>query len=190
MNLVDSYKRQLQACLDAIQPSQVQACAEILQSAWLERRTTFVCGNGGSASTASHVACDLNKGTAVAGVRSLRVIGLADNTAHLTALANDIGYEFIFSEQLRNWMEPGDVLIGISASGNSPNCVRAFEYARERGAKTIAWVGFDGGRMQELADLSIHLPSHEYGPVEDGHLILNHMVTNLMREWLRSRGQA
>lgn len=187
MNIVEEYKKELSVCLDAIDQVAVERCAELCKEAWKNKKTIFVCGNGGSASTASHVACDMNKGAFVNGVRPLKVVGLADNVAHFMALANDLDFSEVFTGQLRNWMEPGDVLIGISASGNSPNCVKAFEYANELGAKTIGWLGFSGGRMKELSSVAIHLPSHEYGPVEDGHLVINHMLTQVMREWLASQ---
>jgi len=184
MNLVENYKKELRICLDAIDEKSINACAEVYKNAWKNKKTIYVCGNGGSASTASHVACDLNKGATVKGVRRLRVVGLADNVAHFTALANDFDYTEIFRGQLENWLEPGDVVIGISASGNSPNCVKAFEYAREVGATTMGWLGFSGGEMKELSDVCIHLPSSEYGPVEDGHLIINHILTVAMHDWL------
>lgn len=187
MSIISDYKKELALCLDAIDEAAIEACAELYRKAWDEKKTIYVCGNGGSAATASHVACDLNKGAVVDGVRRLRVVGLADNVAHFTALANDFDFTEIFVGQLKNWMEPGDVLIGISASGNSPNCVKAFEYAKEIGAHTMGWLGFSGGKMKELSDVSIHLPSNEYGPVEDGHLIINHILTLIIRDWLASK---
>lgn len=190
MSRVEQYKEELLRCLDGIRSEDIEACAKILQEAWLKRKTIFVCGNGGSASTASHVACDLNKGAAAEGVRSLKVIGLADNMAHFSALANDTAYSEVFVEQLKNWMEPGDVLIGISASGNSPNCVKGFEFARSLGCPTIGWLGFSGGAMKELSDRVVHVPSFEYGPVEDAHLIINHMLTLVMRDWLGEQQSA
>jgi D-sedoheptulose 7-phosphate isomerase len=183
MSIVEDYKKELAVCLDAIDEEAIDACAEVYIKAWKEKKTIYVCGNGGSASTASHVACDLNKGATVSGVRRLRVVGLADNIAHLTALANDFDYSEIFTEQLKNLLEPGDVVIGISASGNSPNCVKAFQYARDNGATTMGWLGFTGGEMKGLSDVCIHLPSVEYGPVEDGHLIINHMLTIKLKDW-------
>ncbi len=187
MNILTEYKKELAICLDAISEEAIEACAEVYKKAWRDKKTIYVCGNGGSASTASHVACDLNKGATVNGVRPLRVVGLADNVAHFTALANDFDYDEIFVGQLKNWLEPGDVVIGISCSGNSPNCVKAFEYAKENGAITMGWLGFSGGKMKELSDVAIHLPSNEYGPVEDGHLIINHILTVVIKDWLQSQ---
>lgn len=187
MNIVEQYKKDLMECLNAIDDEAISACADVYKKAWEQKKTIYVCGNGGSASTASHVACDLNKGAVVEGIRRLRVVGLADNVAHFTALANDFDYTEVFVGQLKNWLEPGDVVIGISASGNSPNCVKAFEYAKEIGASTMGWLGFGGGKMKELSDVAIHLPCNEYGPVEDGHLIINHILTLVIKDWLAAK---
>lgn len=186
MNVLE-YKNELEKCLNSISQQSIDENVEILKNAWLNDKQIFVCGNGGSASTASHVGCDLNKGATVEGVRPLRVMGLADNVAHFTALGNDVSFEEIFVGQLRNHFREGDVLIGISASGNSPNCVKAFQYAKEKAGTTIGWLGFSGGKMKELSDSSIVLDSHEYGPVEDGHLIINHMITLAMRDFLNTQ---
>lgn len=185
--ILENYKKELLNCVAALDEETVNSCLEIYQRAWEQKKTLYVCGNGGSASTASHVACDLNKGAVVEGQRRLSVVGLADNVAHFTALANDFDYSEVFRGQLINWLEPGDVLIGISASGNSENCVKAFEYAKEVGATTMGWLGFSGGKMKELSDVCVHLPSFEYGPVEDGHLIINHILTELFRDWLEKK---
>lgn len=187
MTILENYKKELEICLAAIDEEAINTCAAVYKRAWEQKKTIYVCGNGGSASTASHLACDLNKGATVDGVRRLRVVGLADNVAHFTALANDFDYDEIFAGQLKNWLEPGDVVIGISCSGNSPNCVKAFEYAKEIGAVTMGWLGFTGGKMKELSDVSILLPSNEYGPVEDGHLVINHILTVVIKDWLASQ---
>ena len=180
------YKKELQKCVDSITEENIEAIFEIFKEAWTNDQTIYVCGNGGSASTASHMVCDLNKGASVEGVRPLRVIGLADNAAHFTALANDHAYDDTFVGQLRNFYRTGDVLVGISASGNSPNCVRAFNYIKTNDGKTVGLLGFTGGKMAEVSDASIILDSSEYGPVEDGHLIINHILTVKMKEWFES----
>ena len=187
MREIEEYKEHLRHCIDAIDSEGIDACADLLKQAWTSGNTVYVIGNGGSASTASHVACDLNKGSQVEGVRAMRVIGLADNMAHFSALANDLSFEDVFVEQLKCFMNSGDVVIGISASGNSPNCVKAFEYAKDKGGKTVGWLGFSGGKMKELSDASIHVPCNEYGPVEDAHLIINHIVTVVMKGWLENQ---
>jgi D-sedoheptulose 7-phosphate isomerase len=145
-------------------------------------RQIFVIGNGGSASTASHIACDLGKGTSLPGKRRFRVISLTDNVATMTAWSNDVCYEDVFVEQLKNLVNPGDLAIGISASGNSENVIRAIGHARAIGCKTIGWTGFDGGKLAQITDVSVVVDSHEYGPVEDVHLILNHVLHAWMRE--------
>lgn len=139
--------------------------------------TIYFIGNGGSAATASHFANDLGIGTNSYD-KPFRACSLTDNQAIITAIGNDFGYEEIFVRQLRILGRPGDVVVGISASGNSPNLLRAFEYAKSSGIKTIAITAFDGGKMKLLADDGIHIPTgyKEYGPAEDGHMILDHLV--------------
>jgi len=155
---------------------------QVLEDARRSNRTIFVLGNGGSASTASHLANDLGLGTRHKGGKAYRAISLADNVAFLTAAANDIGYELIFTEQLKTLLQPGDVVIAISASGNSPNVLRAVEYAKKRGGFTIGLTGFDGGALKKIADDSIHIatPHGDYAPVEDLHLILGHLVASYL----------
>ncbi len=140
-------------------------------------RTVFFLGNGGSAATASHFANDVGIGTR-ATKRPFRAMSLTDNAAVMTAVANDDGYDQMFVRQLQVLMRPGDVVVAISASGNSPNVVEAVRYAREYGNAAIALTGFDGGRLRQLADLTIHVPTPagEYGPVEDLHMIIDHLV--------------
>jgi D-sedoheptulose 7-phosphate isomerase len=147
--------------------------------------TVYVAGNGGSASTASHWANDLGKATKASGRAFMRVMCMSDNVSWLTALANDEGYERVFSGQLENFAGPGDMLVVISASGNSPNLIRAVELARDRQVVTVALLGFDGGALKELVDESLWLPSDigEYGPVESGHTVVCDILTTcLMRD--------
>ena len=137
----------------------------------------FFIGNGGSAATASHFANDVSIGSQ-SWTKPFRAMSLTDNVAILTAVGNDYGYEEIFVRQLKTLMEPGDVVVAISASGNSPNVVRAVEYANANGAATIALTGFDGGALKQIATLAVHAPTckGEYGPTEDVHMILDHLV--------------
>jgi len=139
--------------------------------------TVFFIGNGGSAATASHFANDLAIGTQ-SYEKPFRAISLTDNHAIITAVANDFGYQDVFVRQLRMLGKPGDVVVGISASGNSPNVVSAFEYARSAGIKSFAITAFDGGRMREMADEGIHVPTapKEYGPAVDAHMMIDHLV--------------
>lgn len=153
-----------------------------LHRARLSGRNIFVMGNGGSAATASHMACDLSKNTVVAGMPRFRCFALNDNMAHFSALGNDLGFESVFSEQLVNFMEPGDLVIGISTSGNSPNILKAIEYARTHGAYTIGWIGFEGGKLANLVDLPIIVPNDSVEQIEDVHMVMEHMVTRAVRE--------
>jgi D-sedoheptulose 7-phosphate isomerase len=139
--------------------------------------TIFFIGNGGSAATASHFANDIAFGTREL-KNPFRVISLTDNVPVITAIGNDFGYEEIFRRQLSVLGKQGDLVVGISASGNSPNIINAFKYAQESGIKTIAITAFDGGAMKSMADLSVHVPTDkkEYGPAEDVHMILDHLV--------------
>jgi D-sedoheptulose 7-phosphate isomerase len=147
----------------------------------------FFCGNGGSAATASHVANDLAIGCR-SGNKPFQALSLTDNLPILTAIGNDYGYEEIFVQQLRTHLRPGDVVVAISASGNSPNVIKAVKYANSRGAFTVALTGFDGGQLKRLAGLGIHVPTNkgEYGPVEDVHLILDHLVSSFLMNLCRS----
>jgi len=144
--------------------------------------TIFFLGNGGSAATASHFASDMGFCASPEGRTPFRSLSLTANNAFITCLANDIGYENVFSWQLRNLMRPGDVVVGISASGNSPNCVKALEYARDNGGIPVAIVGFDGGKMRKIASHVIHIETQkgEYGPVEDIHMVLDHLISNFL----------
>lgn len=175
------YFFRLQRMLAGVDTAAIARVAEIFHNAWVEGRTVYVIGNGGSAATASHMACDLSKGTAAPGRNRLRVVSLADNVAWLTAIGNDLDYHSIFTEPLENQFRPDDVLLAISASGNSPNIVKAVEWANAHGGKTVAFCGFSGGKINASAQVSVHFPSHDYGPVEDGHLILNHILVEYLR---------
>lgn len=169
--------------LKAIDRKAVARFIELFVDARKRDVTVFFIGNGGSASTASHFACDIGIGPREFDP-PFRALALTDNNAVITAIGNDFGYEDVFARQLRILGKPGDVLIAISASGNSPNLVSAIEYAKGAGIKTFALTAFDGGKMKQIADDGIHVPTEprEYGPAEDAHLILNHVAGNyLMR---------
>lgn len=144
--------------------------------------TIFFAGNGGSASTASHFAQDLAAIGKKAGKRGFKAISLADNSPAITALANDYGYDGIFTGQMRELFKEKDVLVAISASGNSPNIVKAAEFAKRSGGTTVCLVGFDGGALAKISDHCMHVKTGkgEYGPVEDIHLILEHMITTYL----------
>jgi D-sedoheptulose 7-phosphate isomerase len=181
---VAGYLGRLAESLAGISTSDIKALGDVLYRAYRMGASVFIVGNGGSASTASHMAADLAKNTIGAHMRRFRVMSLNDNISLLTALANDDGYENVFREQLVNLIQPGDVLIAISASGNSPNVLRAIEYAQSRHAQTIGLLGFNGGRAAETVDSAILVHSHDYGVVEDAHLVLNHILVEHFRERL------
>ena len=177
------YSAHLQSLLQKLDVAAVGQFVDTLLNARRRGARIFFCGNGGSASTASHFANDIAIGTRSAH-KPFKVIALTDNTAVITAIANDFGYDHLFTKQLESLMEPGDVVVAISASGNSPNVVNALNFAKSRGNKTVALTGFDGGKIRQMADLVIHTDTAhgEYGPVEDMHMFLNHLVgTYLMR---------
>jgi D-sedoheptulose 7-phosphate isomerase len=179
---VDSYFDRLKATIDVMPRERIEAMGEILFQAYRHNKQVFVIGNGGSAATASHMACDLGKNTIAPNRPRFRVLSLSDNMPLLSALANDVGFDRVFSEQLVNLIRPGDVLLSISCSGRSPNILRAMRYARERAATNLAFLGFDGGEALELADESIVVPASDYGLVEDLHMILDHVLTGYFRE--------
>ncbi len=179
------YLAGLRTCIDEIETQNVVAVAEAIYRTYLTSRQLFIFGNGGSAATAAHMVCDLRKGAAVAGRRRIKAFNLSDNIPMLTAVGNDIDYESVFVEQLIDNIEKGDIALGISASGNSPNVLAAIRYAREKEATTIGFTGFGGGRLRQMTDISINLSSHDYGQVEDMHLSLEHMITCMVREMVR-----
>jgi D-sedoheptulose 7-phosphate isomerase len=186
VTIARNYVARVRELLAELDLAAVAAAVTVLLEAYESGRTVFVCGNGGSAATASHMAADLGKNTVAAGRPRLRVLSLNDNMAWFSALANDLGYENVFVEQIGNLLQPRDVLIALSASGNSPNVVRAAKFAKSRGGRVLALVGFQGGRLRELADVAVHLKCAAYGPVEDGHLVLSHIFTEALRERIRS----
>jgi len=156
---------------------------ETLERSYVQRRQVFLAGNGGSAATASHTANDLMKGIALPGQPGMRAIALTDNIPLLTALANDESYSEIFARPLAELGQPGDVLIVISASGNSPNITRAVEIARTMQITTIGFLGMGGGKAAKMVDIPVIVPSNEYGPVEDAHMMFDHLCMAYLRAW-------
>ena len=173
---LSDYKANLLGALDTIDLEAVNRAIAILEDARDEGRQIFVCGNGGSASTASHFVCDMVKGASYQREPKFRIMALTDSVATITAYSNDVGYESIFREQLKNFGRPQDVFIAISGSGNSPNVLRAMEYASGIGCRTIALTGRDGGKLGPMADLQIQVTAPHMGRIEDGHLIVCHMI--------------
>lgn len=174
----DGYLRYLASVFDRIDREAVAAFVEVLLDARRREARIFFIGNGGSAATASHWVNDLTRWRD----RPFRAISLTENVAVMTAYANDYGYDEVFIRQLQTLMAPEDVVVAISASGNSPNVLLAIEYANAHGAITVGLTGFDGGRLREMASISVHAPTNngEYGPAEDVHMVLDHLVTSYL----------
>jgi D-sedoheptulose 7-phosphate isomerase len=179
---VAAYQDELIGAVNAIDPEKLGTALDILLGAYRGDRQVFVFGNGGSAATANHFACDFGKNAVQGSKRRFRILSLADGAATITALANDIAYEEIFRQQLINLMRPGDVAVAISASGNSPNVVRACEYVREMGGKLIVLAGFSGGKIVPMADTALVARMENYERVEDIHLIVLHMIVCWFKE--------
>ena len=182
--VLEGHINDVRTVLSAIPIDAIERAVGIILDAYDNGAHVYEVGHGGSATNATHFACDLSKATIVDGRARLRVTSLTDNIALLTAWANDTSYDRVFSEQLTNLLDPGDVVIAISASGNSPNVVSAVLAARLMRASTIALVGFAGGRLLEAVDAAIHVPSNDYGVVEDCHSVIEHAITVSTRKAL------
>jgi D-sedoheptulose 7-phosphate isomerase len=182
MQRIVNYISELKQTLEALPLENIDQVITILHEARMRGRQIFIMGNGGSASTASHMVCDLSKNTRHTGWPNFKAIGLADNMAIFSAYANDEGYENVFCNQLEGLLLPDDVVIAISASGNSPNVLKAIELASRRGATTVALTGFNGGRLFSMVDVNLNVPSNSIEQVEDIHLMLEHLITKVLRE--------
>jgi len=182
MDQITSYISTLRQTMDQLPADRIARTIDVLHSARLIGRQIFIMGNGGSASTASHFVCDLSKNTRREGWPHYKVIGLTDNMAIFSAYANDEGYENVFARQLTNLIGRGDIVIGISASGNSQNVLNAMSEAKKFDATTIAFTGFDGGRLGSKVDIHIHVASNIIEHVEDIHLMLEHMIVRILKE--------
>jgi D-sedoheptulose 7-phosphate isomerase len=180
--LLSAHISNVSSVLREIDLDAVQRAVQIFRDVRDRQSTIYIAGNGGSASTASHWVNDLGKATKRSGRLPIRVMSLSDNTSWLSALANDEGYERVFSGQLENFASPGDVLVCISASGNSPNLVRAVEMASRCNVKTIGLLGFDGGVLKDLVDeaIVIQTPKGLYELVEDAHSVISHAITRCL----------
>jgi D-sedoheptulose 7-phosphate isomerase len=175
----------IRSSIEEIDPQELEAICREFRRAWQEDKRIFILGNGGSASTSSHMATDLGKGTAQPGLKRFKVIGVTDNMSMITAYANDMSYDDVFVEQLKNHLEPGDLVVGVTGSGNSPNVLKAIRWAREAGAVTVGFIGFGGGKLSSMVDHQITFSSDNYGVVEDLHLSLNHILTQFFTHELR-----
>lgn len=182
-----NYFREAKKAINNLDLGKIKEIVEVLFEAYNNDKKIFIFGDGGSAATASHFACDLGKGTLKnvydENEKRFKVISLTDNIATITALGNDLSFEDIFSQQLHNLVDKGDVVIGISGSGNSPNVIKAIRYAKKCGAKTIGFLGFKtGGKLSKLVDYKIIVQDNHYGRIEDIHLMLCHLIANSLAE--------
>jgi D-sedoheptulose 7-phosphate isomerase len=180
-SFADEYFGNFAAAIGALSREPLEQVVDILEGVRQRGGTVWVAGNGGSAAISDHLVCDATKGTYVPGGGPLRSVSLSSNGPMLTALANDIEYAEVFRQQLEYYLRPEDAVLVISSSGNSPNVVAACEYAREKGVPTIAFVGFDGGKLRSLADVAIWVPVRNYGICEDAHQAVMHCITQYMR---------
>ena len=185
-----SYANYLCQLLEELDYESVAQVMDIFCAARERGSRIFFLGNGGSASTASHFANDFAIGTRLS-VKPFKAVSLTDNNSILTALGNDEGYENIFVKQLEVYLEPEDVVVVISASGNSPNLVEAVEFANKRYNPTVALVGFDGGKLKQISGANVHIetPKGDYGPCEDLHMILDHLMASFLYRWAREDSQ-
>ena len=189
------YTRELQDVLGKLPWDEIVRTVEVLWQCCQRGGRIFTMGNGGHCNTAAHMINDLakhtvssdNKQAVVAQQFRFRTLCLNDSASFVTGIANDMGFDQIFSEQVANWAEPGDVVLGISGSGNSKNILKAFEEARKRGATTICFSGFEGGKARDLADLCIVVPCHKMVQVEDVHLIISHMIADELKRLVQGR---
>ncbi|MCB9366167.1 MAG: SIS domain-containing protein [Calditrichaeota bacterium] len=179
---VRSYFDRLKAVLDSVRIEDVVTCMDVLEEAYQRDATVYICGNGGSWTTATHWVCDFTKGATVPGKRRFRMLAPGDNMAMLTAYANDVSYASVFAEPLRAYARAKDVAILITASGNSPNILEAAAAAKELAVTTIGLIGFGGGKLAGMVDHSVIVESREYGPVEDLHLVLDHIISTYLKE--------
>jgi D-sedoheptulose 7-phosphate isomerase len=182
MKFTDSIKQYYSRLIDIIEEldvNQIDASINEIMRAYRDKNKIYICGNGGSAATASHFANDFNKGVSEYVDNKFNFICLNDNIATIMAIANDIGYESVFSFQLQNRLEGGDILIAISGSGNSKNIIKAVEYTRSRGNKVIGISGYDGGKLYALSDFHMHAPAKDMQIVEDIHMSFDHMMMKI-----------
>ena len=182
MEQLSNYITVLQQTMDRLPRDLIASVIDILHDARMNGRQVFIMGNGGSASTATHFVCDLAKNTRHPRLPHFRVIGLTDNMAIFSAYGNDEGYDQVFCQQLANLVRPDDVVIGISASGNSANVLNGIAEAKKHQTTTIAFTGFNGGRLGPMVDINIHVDSNIIEHVEDIHLMLEHMIVKTLKD--------
>lgn len=180
----ETYRARCAELIQSVCVAEVDRLVDVIEAVYRAGRMVFIIGNGGSGAAASHLCEDLGKGTLsnFDKQKRLRVISLADNSAYLLAWGNDTSFERVFVEQLKNLASPGDLLIAISGSGNSPNVIRAIEYANEAGLHTFGVTGYDGGRLLQLSHDALHVASYDMGMVEAVHGVVFHYITDALKE--------
>jgi D-sedoheptulose 7-phosphate isomerase len=176
MDSIARYQHDLLEVMRGLDMEGVRRAVALFDEARENGRTIFVCGNGGSAASASHFVCDVLKGASFGKDKKFRILSLNDNFPTMTAYANDVGYDVVFAEQLKNFARPGDVFLSISGSGNSPNVLRGMETANAIGCRTIAMTGRDGGKLGPMAQLHLHVAHGHMGRIEDAHMAMCHMI--------------
>ncbi len=177
---IDAYYDRLKTTMDQIDRGEIEKAMLALKEARDNKHYVFIMGNGGSASTASHFAGDFNKGLSLNREKRFRFVCLNDNAATVLSLANDVAYEAIFVEQLKNFLSDGDIVMAISGSGNSKNVINAVEYAKQRGNTVIGLSGFDGGKLKPLSDIQLHIPINDMQVVEDLHMVFDHLMMSIL----------
>jgi D-sedoheptulose 7-phosphate isomerase len=187
MEAMKNYLETVGGILKNLPLPRIEQIMELIYKTYLNDSFIFLLGNGGSAATASHLACDLGKGTVAPGQKRMKVMSLTDNLPLITAWANDTQYEDIFAEQLAHFVSPGDLVMGISGSGKSKNVLNALILAKECGALTIGLTGFDGGEMKDMVDYCLIVPSTNMQQIEDCHLIITHLIFSLLRDRIAKR---
>lgn len=178
--ILDRYAEIYSAALKSIDHHLLENTLETIEQAVANENIIYSIGNGGSASIADHLCCDFSKGTFISGMKNLKSFSLSSNNAILTALSNDIGYEDSFSAQIEIYGETGDILFAVSSSGNSANIINACQQAKEQNMTVIGLTGFDGGKLRHLADLSFHVDVHNYGLIEDLHVSIMHILSQML----------
>jgi D-sedoheptulose 7-phosphate isomerase len=173
---ITKYLDDLKGIINSIEPGDLEEVIEVIKKTREEDKRIFVFGNGGSAATASHFAADFGKNAFKGDTNRFKIISLSNNISSITACGNDIGFETVFEEQLKNLMHDGDLIMCISASGNSPNIIKAVEYAKSRNGYIIGLTGFDGGKVREISDININIDSDSYEQIEDMHLVIAHII--------------
>ena len=184
MEYINIYLNSVKKAIENLDKKQIDRAIATILDIHKKNKQIFIIGNGGSASTATHFANDLCKFCSVGSKKRFRAISLTDNICTITALANDTSYSEIFSQQLLNFINEGDLLIALSASGNSKNIIEAVKTAKDYKAKTIGLTGFDGGKLMKIADECIHVDYHDFGIVESIHLVLEHLIVNSIKKML------